>query len=145
MRGVQPAFFMGKRHGNGAVRSQGHALWGRERDLRKSGGGFKTGLRFSRRGCIITNPRVGTYRIRLSPCAVFLCEQTLGLAIVGLEFGFLCVCRAGWKISTGNLTASITLSCVLLAVGVLLYGETLTLRQITGMAVCGLGLFLMTK
>ena len=64
---------------------------------------------------------------------------------MGLEFGFLCVCRAGWKISTGNLTASITLSRVLLAVGVLLYGETLTLRQITGMAVCGLGLFLMTK
>ncbi len=43
----------------------------------------------------------------------------LGLSIVGLEFGFLCVYRAGWKISTGNLVASITLSCVLLAVGIL--------------------------
>ncbi len=45
----------------------------------------------------------------------------------------------------GNLTASITLSCVLLAVGVLLYGETLTLRQAAGLAVCGLGLFLITE
>ena len=69
----------------------------------------------------------------------------LGLAIVGLEFGYLCIYRAGWKISVGNLTASITLSCVLLLAGVLLYGETLSPRQIAGMAVCAAGLFLITK
>ena len=69
----------------------------------------------------------------------------LGLSIVGLEFGFLCVYRAGWNISMGNLTASITLSCVLLLAGVLLYRETLTLRQILGMAVCVLGLVLITE
>ena len=40
----------------------------------------------------------------------------LGIAIVGLEFGFLCVYRAGWKISTAQLFASIALSCVLLDV-----------------------------
>lgn len=69
----------------------------------------------------------------------------LGLAIVGLEFGYLCVYRAGWNISTGHLTASITLACVLLAVGVLFYGEALTLRKVAGMAVCALGLFLLTE
>ncbi|MEY8387704.1 EamA family transporter [Oscillospiraceae bacterium 38-13] len=69
----------------------------------------------------------------------------LGLSIVGLEFGFLCVYRMGWNISMGNLTASITLSCVLLLAGVLLYRETLTLRQILGMAVCVLGLVLITE
>jgi len=66
----------------------------------------------------------------------------LGVAIVGLEFGFLCVYRAGWKISTANLFASIALACVLLVVGVLLYKETLTLRQIIGMGVCAVGLLL---
>lgn len=69
----------------------------------------------------------------------------LGLSIVGLEFGFLCVYRAGWKISMGNLTASITLACVLLLVGVLLFRETLAPRQILGMAVCVLGLILITE
>lgn len=69
----------------------------------------------------------------------------LGLAIVGLEFGYLCIYRAGWNISTGHLTASITLACVLLVVGVLFYGEVLTFRKIAGMAVCALGLFLLTE
>ena len=40
----------------------------------------------------------------------------------------------------GNLTASITLSCVLVVVGVLLDGETLSLRQMAGMTVGALGL-----
>ena len=69
----------------------------------------------------------------------------LGLAIVGLEFGYLCIYRAGWKFSVGNLTASITLSCVLLLIGVLFYREALALRQIIGMALCALGLLLITK
>lgn len=69
----------------------------------------------------------------------------LGIAIVGLEFGFLCVYRAGWKISIGNLFSSITLACVLLIVGFLLYKEALSLRQILGMGVCAVGLFLIAK
>ena len=69
----------------------------------------------------------------------------LGLAIVGLEFGFLCVYRAGWKISMANLFASIALACVLLIVGFFLYKETLSLRQILGMAACVIGLILIAK
>lgn len=69
----------------------------------------------------------------------------LGIAIVGLEFGFLCVYRAGWKMSTANLFASITVACVLLIVGFLLYKEVLSLRQLLGMGVCALGLILIAK
>jgi drug/metabolite transporter (DMT)-like permease len=69
----------------------------------------------------------------------------LGIAIVGLEFGFLCVYRAGWKISMANLYAGIILACVLIIVGFLLYKETLNLRQILGIGVCVLGLILVTK
>ena len=70
---------------------------------------------------------------------------TLGVAIVSLEFGFLCVYRAGWKISIANLFASITLTCVLLIVGFLLYKEVLSVRQILGMGVCAVGLILIVK
>jgi len=69
----------------------------------------------------------------------------LGVAIVGLEFGFLCVYRAGWKISTANLFASIAVACVLLIAGFFLYKETLSLRQILGMCVCVAGLILIAK
>jgi uncharacterized membrane protein len=69
----------------------------------------------------------------------------LGIAIVGLEFGFLCIYRAGWKISTANLITSITLTCVLLIVGLLLYNETISLRQVVGMVICAVGLILIAK
>lgn len=69
----------------------------------------------------------------------------LGVAIVGLEFGFLCVYRAGWKMSMANLYSSIALACVLLVIGFLLYKETLNLRQILGIGVCLLGLILIAK
>ena len=64
----------------------------------------------------------------------------LGFAIVGLEFGYIYLYRAGWKISVGSLVANVTLAIVLLVVGVLLYKETITLRQVIGMCLCAGGL-----
>ncbi len=72
-------------------------------------------------------------------------SYALGAAIVGLEFGYICVYRAGWKISVGNLVASLCLACVLLFVGLLLYKEALSLRQFIGIGVCILGLTLVAK
>lgn len=69
----------------------------------------------------------------------------LGAAIVGLEFGFICIYRVGWKISTAQLVSSLLLSVVLLAVGILFYKESISLRQCVGLAVCALGLFLLAK
>jgi len=69
----------------------------------------------------------------------------LGIAVVGLEFGFLCVYRAGWKIGTASLFASVALACVLLIVGAFIYKEILSPRQILGMCVCAVGLFLIIK
>jgi len=69
----------------------------------------------------------------------------LGLSIVALEFGYICVYRAGWKISTASLVANICLACALIFVGLLLYRETITARQAIGIAVCIIGLILLTK
>ncbi|MEA5014861.1 MAG: hypothetical protein VB099_09900 [Candidatus Limiplasma sp.] len=69
----------------------------------------------------------------------------LGMAVVGLEYGFICIYRAGWKIGVASLFASIALACVLLLVGVLLYKEALSLRQYLGIAVCVVGLILLLK
>ncbi len=69
----------------------------------------------------------------------------LGVAIVGLEFGYVCLYRAGWKISVGTLVANISLACVLLVVGILLYKESVTPRQLIGILFSGIGLVLVAK
>jgi|LSQX01.2.fsa_nt_gb drug/metabolite transporter (DMT)-like permease len=68
-----------------------------------------------------------------------------GLSILGLEFGYINVYRVGWKVSTGSLVANIGLACVLLLVGILFYKEAISVRQIVGMAICAVGLVLITK
>ena len=69
----------------------------------------------------------------------------LGAVLVVLEFGFIAMYRAGWRISIAVQYTNIALACVLVLVGMLLYKETLTPRQVIGMAVSALGLLLMTK
>ena len=69
-------------------------------------------------------------------------SAVLGIAVLALEFGYMCIYRAGWKVSTASVIANIALACVLVFVGMLLYKETITLRQIIGMLVCAAGLYL---
>lgn len=69
----------------------------------------------------------------------------LGFAIVALEFGYINVYRAGWKVSVGSLVANIGLACVLLLAGILLYKEAITFRQLAGMGICAAGLLLISK
>ena len=68
-----------------------------------------------------------------------------GISIVALEFGYLNVYRVGWKVSTVSLVANIALAVILLVVGLLVYKEAITLRQVIGMAVCVVGLVLIGK
>ena len=69
----------------------------------------------------------------------------LGVAIIGLEFGYICIYRAGWKIGVASLVANISLACVLLVVGYFFYKEVITLKQLLGMSVCAIGLMLIVK
>jgi len=69
----------------------------------------------------------------------------LGIVIVGLEVGYICIYRAGWNVSIGSLVANICLACALLFIGLLLYRESISLRQIIGIVICAFGLFLVCK
>lgn len=69
----------------------------------------------------------------------------LGVAIIGLEFGYIAVYRAGWKVSAGSMVANISLACVLLVVGALLFREHISVRQLVGAAICALGLYFVGK
>lgn len=69
----------------------------------------------------------------------------LGVAIIGLEFGYICIYRAGWKISVASLVSNISLACVLLLVGLFVYKEVLTIKQFIGMGICAVGLLLIAR
>nr|MDD6336006.1 EamA family transporter [bacterium] len=69
----------------------------------------------------------------------------LGIAIIGLEFGNICIYRAGWDISKGSLVANISLACVLVIVGAVGYKESISVRQIIGMVLCVAGIILVSK
>ncbi len=64
----------------------------------------------------------------------------LGIAIVGLEGGFIYAYKAGWEVSTAQLVSSALLAFALIAIGTLLYHETITLKKVIGVAVCLVGL-----
>ena len=68
----------------------------------------------------------------------------LGLAIIGLEAGYVFLYRAGWKVSNGALTCNICLAIALLFIGYLLFKESISVKQLAGVLVCAVGLFLIS-
>ena len=69
----------------------------------------------------------------------------LGVAIVGLELGYLLAYRAGWNIGVGSLVANIILAIVLIPIGILFYKEGFAITQILGAAFCLVGLILINR
>lgn len=69
----------------------------------------------------------------------------LGIAVFGLEFGFLLAYRAGWNISLGSLVANSMVALALIPVGVLIYHEGFELYKIFGVVLCLVGLVMINK
>lgn len=69
----------------------------------------------------------------------------LGISIIGLEFGYVQVYRAGWNISVGSLVANIMLAVILVIVGLLIYREAINLNKIIGIALCIVGIIFLNK
>ena len=64
----------------------------------------------------------------------------LGVAIVGLETGWIYAFKAGWQVSSSFIIQSAFLAVALLAVGCLLYHEALSWNKLVGVAICMVGL-----
>lgn len=69
----------------------------------------------------------------------------LGIAIIGLETGYILMYKLGWNVSTAQTVQGAVLAVVLIAVGYFLFKETITFTKIAGVAVCLLGLYLINK
>ena len=69
----------------------------------------------------------------------------LGLAVVGLEIGFLLVYRGGWNISVAGVVANAGAAILLILVGLLLFKEKLTPVNLVGIVVCIVGLIMVNQ
>ena len=68
----------------------------------------------------------------------------LGIAIVGVEVGYLLAYRAGWQISLGAIVSNVAVAVLLVPIGILLFREKLTTVNYVGIVLCVLG-FVMTN
>lgn len=79
--------------------------------------------------------------LRESNWAVFV----LGLAAASIELGFLLAYRAGWRISLAAVATNVTVTILLVPIGVLIFKDHLSLRNILGLVFCVLGLVLVVR
>jgi len=72
-------------------------------------------------------------------------SYALGIAVVGLEIGFLLAYRAGWDLGLAAPYVNVAAALVLLPLGVLLFGDQLTPRKAAGAALALAGLWLLAS
>jgi len=72
-------------------------------------------------------------------------SYALGLAIIGLEIGFLLVYRVGWKVSLANLLVQVAVVIVLLPVGVFFFQERVSASGYIGLLLAIAGLVLIGR
>ena len=79
--------------------------------------------------------------LRESNWAVFI----LGLAAASIELGFLLAYRASWRISLAAVATNVTVTILLVPIGVMIFKDHLSLRNILGLVFCILGLVLVVR
>lgn len=66
-----------------------------------------------------------------------------GVAIVGIEFGFLLVYRSGWNLGLAAVLVNVTASLILVPAAILIFRERLNWVNIAGILVCLAGLLML--
>lgn len=77
-------------------------------------------------------------QIKLANWATYV----LGIALVGLELGFLLAYRSGWKMSVAALFSNSAVTLLLIPVGLAVFRESLDARRIAGIGLASVGLWL---
>jgi drug/metabolite transporter (DMT)-like permease len=69
----------------------------------------------------------------------------LGIALVGIEFGFLMAYRNGWSVSVAPTFSNVTLALIMAPIGLIFLKEKLGWQGFAGLALCVAGLILMAR
>jgi drug/metabolite transporter (DMT)-like permease len=67
----------------------------------------------------------------------------LAIAIVGIEFGFLLVYRAGWHLGIAAVLTNVVASLILLPVAIFFFKDKISWVNIAGIFVCLIGLIML--
>lgn len=67
----------------------------------------------------------------------------LAIAIVGIEFGFLLVYRAGWHLGIAAVLTNVVASLILLPVAIFFFKDKISWVNIAGVVVCFAGLIML--
>lgn len=67
----------------------------------------------------------------------------LAVSLVGIESGYLLAYRYGLKLNVTSFACNTMMALVLLAVGTILYRESFTLKNASGLVLCLIGLILL--
>ena len=79
--------------------------------------------------------------VRDSNWAVFV----VGAAAACIELGFLLAYRAGWKISVAAVATNVAVTAMLIPIGIIVFKDHLSVRNIVGLIFCILGLVLVVR
>ncbi len=69
----------------------------------------------------------------------------LAAAVLGFEVAFLLAYRAGWNISLAAIVTNVSVTLVLLPIGLLAFKEKLAWQQLAGIGLCIAGLILINR
>ena len=78
---------------------------------------------------------------KASNWAVFV----LGAAAACIEVGFLLAYRAGWRISVAAVATNVAVTAMLIPIGIVVFKDQLSLRNVLGLIFCVLGLVLVVR
>jgi drug/metabolite transporter (DMT)-like permease len=89
-----------------------------------------------------TNRGMGPTAISAKDVAL---AAALGLALVGIEFGFIAAYRAGWSVNVAPTASNVMVAVLLVPLGWTLFRESFNWSQAAGLALCVAGLVLLTR
>ncbi len=69
----------------------------------------------------------------------------VGAAAACIEVGFLLAYRSGWRISVAAVATNVAVTLMLVPIGIIVFKDHLSLRNILGLIFCVLGLVLVVR
>ena len=69
----------------------------------------------------------------------------MGVGAAAIEVGFMVAYRIGWRISLTAVATNVAATAVLIPIGLFVFKEHLSMRNILGVVFCVLGLLLVIK
>jgi len=72
-------------------------------------------------------------------------SATVGLSVVGVELAVLLAYRSGWRVSLLSVIGNSASALLLVGIGLAFFHEHLSLRNLTGIVLCPIGLALISQ